>query len=144
MTITFFGHKNIPTNISHITREILIQYITSYQDINFLVGNHGGFDHIIIKLLRELKIIYPHISYSIVLAYLTHKTDEYEDYINTLYPDGIEKVPLRYAICWRNKWMIKNSDEVIVYMENEFSNTSKYKKFAENQGKKVINIIDYL
>jgi len=43
-----------------------------------------------------------------VLAYmpLHGGTLEKEAYANTMLPEGIENVPKRFAIVWRNKWMV--------------------------------------
>ena len=59
----------------------------------------------------------------------------------TLFPDGIESVPRRVAISYRNKWMIKRSDYVVTYVTTHIaSGAAQFKELAEKQGKNVINI----
>ena len=55
-------------------------------------------------------------------------------------PKDLEKVPLRFAITERNKWMIKNSDYLVCYVNNPLSNANKFKEFAIKKGKHIINL----
>ncbi|MBR7131929.1 MAG: hypothetical protein IKD04_00190 [Clostridia bacterium] len=111
----------------------------------FYVGNHGSFDSLVIRNLEALETIYPHIKYSIVLAYLTGKKSEYHcfDFSRTLYPDGLEKTPPKFAIDKRNRWMIEKSDFVVTYVKR-FGGAYNYKEIAEKKGKIIINIADLI
>ena len=56
-------------------------------------------------------------------------------------PDNIEAVPKRFAIIFRNKWMIRQSDYVITYVtERMASGAAQFKELAERQGKNIINL----
>lgn len=104
---TFFGHHDCPSTIRQALRTTLIDLIEhSSVDILF-VGNHGAFDAMVRSVLSELKQIYPHIRYTIVLAYLPLKSSrlERDDNTNTMLPEGINNVTKRSAIVWRNKWL---------------------------------------
>ena len=96
------------------------------------------------KSLQEIKLHYHNITYTIVLAYLPTKQDGYTNYSNTIYPDGLEKTPPRFAICKRNKWMIEQSDIVITYVNHEYGGAAKYKKIAERKGKEVIELAELM
>jgi hypothetical protein len=91
------------------------------------------------RLLEELSKVYT-ITYSVVLAYLPTKKSEYDDYSNTILPEGIETVPKRFAISYRNKWMIKQADVVVTYVTHNFGGASQFKALAERQGKMVIEL----
>lgn len=69
--------------------------------------------------LKLLKDRYKHIGYAVVLAYMPGEKDNYnkQDYTDTIYPDGLESTPPKYAIVKRNKWMIDNSDYVVTYVK---------------------------
>ena len=139
---TFFGHRDVSEKIGETLTPLLIELIKKGVDM-FYVGSQGNFDYTVIKTLKLLKIKYPHISYYIVLAYLPVKeVTACFDYKNTLYPEGLEAVPPKYAIIERNKWMIDKSDCVIVYVNQPSSNTAKFKAISEKKGKIVINIAD--
>lgn len=140
MICTFIGHRDTPPEIQPLLRETLINLITNENADTFYVGNHGAFDSMVRKELKELKKIYPHINYSVVLAYMTMKKDEYEDYSDTIYPDGLEKTPLRLAIIERNKWMIKKSDTLICYVTHTLCGAGDFMIYAQKKQKKIINL----
>ena len=71
----------------------------------FYVGHQGQFDAYVYSELKKLKQEYPQINYAVVLAYMPGKKTEYDDYSDTMLPEGIESVHPRYAISWRNNWM---------------------------------------
>lgn len=139
MVCTFFGHKDTPKEIEPTLRSTLIDLIENKNVNIFYVGNHGNFDAMVRRQLVELSQVYP-ITYSEVLAYLPGKKNEYDDYTNTILPEGIETVPKRFAISWRNKWMIQQSDVVVTYVTHGFGGAVKFKEIAEKQGKMVIEL----
>ena len=77
-----------------------------------------------------------------VLAYMPDcKTAEkYGE--NTLYPDGLEFVPKRFAISRRNEWMIKKSAYVVCYVHKITSGAYQFQNAALKKNRTVINIAD--
>ena len=64
MNVTFFGHKNAPTEkIKHRIYDCLIELIEKDGAEQFYVGNQGLFDRLVLELLKELKNKYPKIEY---------------------------------------------------------------------------------
>lgn len=112
---TFFGHRDCPETIKPYLREVLIDLITNNGVDTFYVGNQGRFDAIVRSVLRGLEQEYPKIHYAVVLAYLPGKKNEYEDFSDTMLPEGIEAVHPHYAIEWRNRWMLQRADFVVTY-----------------------------
>ena len=139
MTVTFFGHKDTQKNIEPTLRTTLIDLIENHNAAVFYVGNNGNFDTMVRRQLENLSQTYP-ISYNIVLAYIPTKKSEYDSFTNTLLPEGIETVPKRFAISWRNKWMIQQSDVVVTYVTHGFGGAAQFKAVAEKQGKTVIEL----
>ena len=139
MTVTFFGHKDTPKEIEPTLRSTLIDLIENHSATEFYVGNNGNFDTMVRSQLEDLSHTYP-ITYSVVLAYIPTKKSEYDDYTNTLLPEGIETIPKRFAISWRNKWMIDQADVVVTYVTHSFGGAAKFKEMAEKQGKTVIEL----
>ena len=136
---TFFGHRDCPDTVKPKLREVLADLITNQGVDTFYVGHQGQFDTIVRATLRELKAVYPHINYAVVLAYLGRKTDS-TDYTDTILPEGIESVHPRYAIAWRNDWMLKRADYVITYTPDPFGNSARYATKARKQGKHIASI----
>lgn len=91
-------------------------------------------------VLRELKKEYPRINYAVALSYMPGKQNEYEDYSDTMLPEGIESVHPRYAISWHNNWMLRQADYVVTYITHPWGGTAQHVNKAKQQGKTVINV----
>ena len=137
MTCTFFGHKDSSLLITKKLESAIEELILKQNITHFYIGNHGNFDAMALRGIIKLKEKYPHITYEIVLAYLPKNPINHP----TLYPEGIEKTPKRFAICFRNKWMINHSDYVISHITHNFGGAHQFVTLAMQQGKTVINII---
>lgn len=118
--------------------------ITEYGVNIFYVGNNGQFDHLVAAVLRELKSRHPQISYSIVLAYLPEREKEHNQlsYTETIYPEGLEDTPPRFAISKRNKWMVQQSEYVIAYVEHSLGGAAQFTEYARKKHRTVINLAD--
>ena len=141
MVCTFFGHKDTPKEIEPTLRSTLIGLIENKNVTVFYVGNNGNFDTMVRRQLEDLSQTYP-ITYSVVLAYLPTEKNKYDNLTNTIYPEGIETVPKRFAISYRNKWMIQQSDVVVTYVTHTYGGAWQFKAMAERQGKTVIEITE--
>ena len=139
---TFFGHRECSDSIKIKLKELLIDLITNNDVDMFYVGNQGQFDAIVHSVLRELKKEYPQINYAVVLAYMPGKQTEYDDYSNTMLPEGIESVHPRYAISWRNNWMIQQSNYVVTYITHSWGGAAQFAVKASKRGKVIINVSD--
>ncbi len=139
MICTFFGHKDTPKEIEPTLKSTLIDLIENKNVTVFYVGNNGNFDAMVRRKLEELSHNYP-ITYSVVLAYLPTKKSEYDDYTNTILPEGIETAPKRFAISYRNKWMVEQADIVVTYVTHTFGGAAQFKEMAKRQGKTVIEL----
>ena len=138
MTCTFFGHRDTPKEKEPILKSTLKDLIVN-KDVNvFYVGNNGKFDSMVCTVLTELSSVYP-IKYYIVLSYVPKQKTENSE--RTILPEGIETVPLRFAISYRNKWMIEQSDYVVTCVSRSWGGAAQFKELAEKKGKTVINII---
>ncbi len=124
--------------------QLVLTDLIEHHGVNaFYVGNQGNFDKMVIFLLKSLKQKYPHITYAVVLAYLPKghiSLDlDAQDFSTTIFPEGIEKVPKRFAICWRNKWMIRQSDIVVTWVVRD-GGAARFESLAERQGKRLIKL----
>ena len=139
MVCTFFGHKDTPKEIEPTLRSTLIDLIENKNVNVFYVGNNGNFDIMVRRQLEDLSQAYP-ITYSVVLAYLPTEKNKYDNLLNTIYPEGLETVPKRFAISWRNKWMIQQSDIVVTYVTHNFGGAWQFKELAERINKSTIEL----
>lgn len=137
-TCTFFGHRECPDSLKSQLKEVLVDLITNHNADMFFVGNQGRFDVVVRGVLRELKKEYPQINYAVVLAYIPGKQNE--NFSDTMLPEGIESIHPRYAISWRNNWMLRQSDYVVTYIAHSWGGAAQYAAKAARQGKTVINL----
>ena len=137
---TFLGHRDAPIEIETQLQQVIVDLIINKKVDTFYIGTHGNFDVIVKKTLNKLCNTYPHIRFFIVLAYLPQTRNDTVDYSNSIFPDGLEAVPKKFAIIKRNEWMINKSDYVVTFVEHSTSSASKFTEFAKRKNKTVINI----
>ena len=141
MTCTFFGHRNTPDSVKEKLKKTIIDLIDNKGVDMFYVGNHGNFDRMVISILKVLKLIYPNIDYKIVLAYPPSKNSVYNG-DETEYPEGIEVMAKKYAIEYRNKWMLKCADIVVAYVSHDWGGAAKFVRLAKRRKLYVINLFN--
>lgn len=140
---TFFGHRDCPSSIKPQLREVLIDLIENYAVDIFYVGQQGAFDAIVCSVLRNLVSEYPHIRYAVVLERMPPNRDSLDtrDYSDTMLPEGIESVHPRYAISWRNNWMLNRSDYVVTYITHFWGGAAQFAEKAARMNRYIINIL---
>lgn len=139
MTCTFFGHRDCNSLIVTKLDKAIEELITKQRVDTFYVGNHGQFDSLVADTLRRAKINHPNIKAYIILAYMPTDRKDFGDFESIL-PDGIEFVPKRYAISYRNQWMITHSEYVITYVTRRFGGAYQFSEMAKRKGKTCINL----
>ena len=140
MICTFFGHSD--TGVLEIARlqEAIEELILKGVD-TFYVGNQGRFDRNVFECLLKLKERYPCLAVSVVLAYLPAKNLEGDIYCGcSIYPEGLESGPPRFAIERRNKWMIDRSNYCLCYIDHTWGGAYKFVKRAKRLGLTVMNL----
>lgn len=135
---TFFGHQDCPISLRSDIKAAIENLINEKGIKTFYVGTQGKFDQMVQSVLEELSAEYPELIYFVVLAYMPCNSDKNMEH--TLYPEGIETAPKRFAIPWRNRWMLKRVDYVITYIEHDWGGAATFAHLAEKQGKKVYNL----
>ena len=139
----FFGHREVTHNIRPKLTAVIEKLITEDGVTDFYVGHQGQFDSMVFYVLKELKAKYPKIRYTVVLAYMPdeHIRELYGE--DTLFPDGLETVPKRFAISRRNDWMIQQSGFEVCYVHKITGGAVKFREKAEKKGLQVINILNW-
>ena len=139
---TFFGHRDCPDTVKEKLREALTDLIEHHGVNLFYVGNQGNFDAIARSVLGELKKQNPHIDCGVVLAYMPENKKESDLISDAIVPEGLEFVHPRYAISWRNEWMLKRSDYVMIYITHDWGGAYRYAEKAMRQSKWVRNLAE--
>ena len=63
-----------------------------------------------------------------------------ESVSETLYPDGLELVPKRFAITHRNRWMVEHSEFIIAYVNRSYGGAAQTLSYAERKKLNIVKI----
>ncbi len=140
---TFCGHADTSDKL-RLTLHIATEKMIRKNDvIDFYVVTNRNFDRMATQVLHEHKKQYPQINYHIVLAYMPSTRSENSLYkgIETLHPDGLETVPLHYAIVHRNRWMVEHSQYIISYVTHGCGGAAETLKYATARKLEVVSLI---
>ena len=149
MFVTFFGHSYFsPTEENE--RKILnfLEEIIGDRIAYAYLGNLGGFDEFAYDCCKKYKENHSNLSLIYVTPYMTinfqekHIKQEMKRYDAVLYPE-IEDKPIRFAISYRNKFMVEESDYVITYVSHDWGGAYTAYKYAKRKGKHVFNLADF-
>ena len=135
----FFGNRDAMDSIRSKLKEEIIRLIEEHGVNDYYVGNQGGFDSLVLSVMKELTVSYPQIRYSVVLAYLPDEKRTIPE-TNTIYPEGLERVPKRFCIARRNDWLIEHSRYVICYVAHITGGAAQFMEKARRKNRTVINI----
>ena len=142
----FIGHREADERLLPILTAAIERLITEEQVSFFYVGGYGGFDRIAATAVKRMKLQHPEITLMLVLPYHPGERpiETPNGFDGTYYPEGLEKVPRRYAIVRANEIMAKQSDWLISYVRHGASNSRRILEYAQKQGTACININDML
>lgn len=141
MTVTFCGHSEVINQDDvrvwlHETVEKLIELGVDM----FLLGGYGAFDRMASSVVWKLKQEYPHIQSVLVKPYPDREMDESEcDW--TVYP-GLENVPRKFAISYRNRYMVDKADYVVAYITHGWGGAAQTLEYAKQKKKSIIYYIN--
>lgn len=138
-TCTFFGHRECYGLDRELLRKAIEDLINRGVDV-FYVGNQGQYDRMVRRCLEQLQTDYPHIRFSVVLAYLPTEKRDYDDFADTIYPEGIEVGLPKFAIERRNRWMLDVSNYCLCYINHPWGGAYKFVEKAMRRGLTVINL----
>ena len=139
MVCTFFGHRDAPYTIREELRGAILKLINEEGVKKFYVGNDGGFDCLVQRVLQEITEIRKDITFSVVLSRISENVLS-GDQEKSIFPEGMEAAPYRFAIAKRNEWMIAHSTHAIVYVCHESSHCARWLDRATRKGLRVRNL----
>ena len=139
-----FGHRNIFENIGDRLDSAVETAIQQGCEI-FYTGAMGEFDSLCSSAVRKAKKSHPHIKLICVKPYFTNDINTDSDYYNAMYDDVIippELIGVHYkaAIKARNRWVIDNSDVILIYTVRNYGGACEAKRYAQHENKAIIII----
>jgi uncharacterized phage-like protein YoqJ len=109
------------------------------------LGGYGGFDSFAYTCCKKYQSTHRNITIWFITPYITesyqkNRLEHYSRmYDGIIYPE-IENKPLKFAITYRNRWMVEKSDYVIAYVDHAFGGAYKTYRYAKTKGKRIINL----
>ena len=149
MIISFFGHVHFTGRVD-LKNKILsfLEEVVGDEIAFAYLGSHGGFDDFAYECCMKYKAAHSNLSLVYVTPYMTleyqqnHLAHQLDRYDGIIYPQ-IEEKPIRLAILYRNRFMIEQSDYVVVYITHDFGGAYSAYRYAKKQGKIIYNLADF-
>ena len=148
MIITFCGHSDFKASEEY-ERKILnfLCKNVGNSPAQIYLGEYGNFDKFAYRCCKKYKETHPNILLIFVTPYITveyqknHIEPLRKIYDEIIYPE-IENRPLRFAIIYRNKWMIDKADYVICGIAHNWGGAYKTYQYATRKKKFIFNVFD--
>ena len=151
-TVSFFGHRHIdnPLYIGDALHKLIGSLLHRKEYVEFLVGRDGEFDQLVSSSSHRCKreVREDNSAHVWVLPYMTADLRDYErDY--RAYYDEIEifnsaGYHYRTAFRARNRNMVDRSDLVVFFVERHEGGAYQTMRYAMQQNKQCINLVDGL
>ena len=143
MIVTFCGHSTyIKRSSDEDTLLAFLENRIGDTPVEFFLGGYGGFDHFAYGCAKRFQQKHPNAKLVFVTPYLQIKKAEQElgKYDLIVYPE-LERVPPRYAISRRNKWMVERADVVIAYITHRHGGAYTTYCHAKRKKKEIFDLI---
>ena len=139
-----FGHREVYQNITGQLERAVLEAAERGCTL-FYTGAMGEFDHLFSTAVRKAKKSYPDIKLICVKPYLTKEINENGEYLFTLYDDIIIPTELAYVhykqvITKRNRWIISQSDVVIIYTIRNYGGAYSALNYAKKLKREIVKI----
>jgi len=142
----FTGHRDTPGTVRPLLLEAINRHIVEYGVTEFYVGGHGAFDSMAAGVLAEMKRKYPFIWNCLVLAYHPSLRQVVlpTGFDHSLFPEGQELSPPKYAIPTLNRLMVQEAGYLIAYVRMITDGSYKLMQYAMAREKRKQLIITNL
>ena len=142
MIITFCGHSSFIKSDEHEWKMLsLFKKAADSRPVQLYLGGYGSFDSFSYQCGRKYKEAHPNVTLVLVTPYLTLRSNQNAGYDTVLYPP-IEHVPPKFAISYRNRFMVEQADCVIAYIEHSWGGAYQTYQYAKRKGKTIFNLAE--
>ena len=146
-TVALFGHREID-NLYDFERRLtplISDLIRKKEYVSFIIGRNGEFDVCAastIKLTRR-KTRTDNNDLTLILPYPVADMEHYDKYYDSIIiPESVCGVHPKAAIGLRNRWMVEQSDLVVVNVSRNHGGAYAAMKYAKRLNKAIINLVD--
>ena len=144
MIVTFCGHADYVPSEHH--EKMILDFLEEKigdRPAEFYLGGYGNFDRFALLCGKKFQSTHPNTKLIFVTPYLT---DDYlksmeANYDGIVYPP-LERVPKRFAISRRNRWMAEQADYMVAYVTRSWGGAFQAMKRAQLQKKEIYNLYE--
>ena len=148
MTITFCGHSDFCKTYAYESKILeILEETVGEEAAEIYLGGYGSFDSFAYECCKKYKKTHPNISLVFVTPYITTQYQEsylkgIEDMYDCIVYPEIEDKPMKFAIVYRNRYMVEKSDFVIAFVSRKYGGAYSTYKYAMRKGKTVLNLAE--
>ncbi len=137
----FIGHRFISEDNYPILLKT-VETVAKEGVDEFIVGYYGEFDRMAARAVKEIKQRYQ-VKLTQLLPYhpAVRAVELSQGFDGSYYPDGMETVPMRFAIVHANRRAVDICDYLIAYVTHSVGNSYKILEYAKHQQKRRAIII---
>ncbi len=144
-TVSLFGHRTIDDlrQLDNLLTPIIKKIVQTRLYVTFLIGRNGEFDEYAASVIKRVQkeVGKENNDMTLVLPYTVADLKYYEEYYDSIViPESVYGAHPKSAITLKNRWMIEQSDLVIVYVARDMGGAYTAMKYAKKQNKEVVNI----
>ena len=142
MVIVFCGHSDYVQNTQDEEKILnILEVELGDASCEIFLGGYGNFDAFALRCAKKFKQNHPNTKLRLITPYLENQKIfcEKEAFDSIIYP-SLERVPPRYAISHRNKWMIEQANIVISYVSRQYGGAYTMYLDAKRKTKKTYNL----
>ena len=144
-TVCFFGHRELYDlqKTEEKLTPIVRKPIRTQPYVVFFVGRNGEFDRCVASVIKRVQKETggDNSELTLVLPYPVADIEYYQKYYDgIIIPECVSGVYPKSAITARNRWMVEQSELVIVNVERNNGGAYTAMKYAEKLNKKIINL----
>ena len=149
MIITFTGHADF-IGTKNLEEKILafLEEVVGDNSADMYLGGYGGFDEFSLECCKKYKESHRNLSLVLVTPYMTIEYQKnHLEYAKTMYDSiihpEIEDKPKRFAIVYRNKYMVEMADYIVAYVSHGWGGAYSTYNYARRKGKTIINLANF-
>ena len=146
MIVAFCGHSDYVKRTGDEAKILdILECEVGNADCDFFLGEYGNFDSFAYSCALKFKKTHPNCKLVYITPYysIEHQKNHLQyqtvrfDLI--IYPE-LEKIPPRYAISHRNKWIAEQADILISYITRKHGGAYGTYLHAKRKNKRIFNI----
>lgn len=142
MIVTFCGHSHFFSTTEYKNKLIsILEKKIGDSSAELYLGGYGEFDSFCYACCKEYQQDHPLVRLVYVTPYLKIDPIYEKNYDSVIYP-ALEDKPKRYAISYRNKYMVEKADLIIAYINHDWGGAYKTYEYAMRKNKRIINLCD--